>query len=90
MNFTEIQKNRLDNEIQEIRDRRNAWLTALISTPLAFLGLGFFIEQGGIAAVFGLLILLFFRSKVKEIQEELKSKMNELRRLEAKYKKKKN
>jgi len=84
MNFTAIQKNRIDNEIQEVRDKRNVWLTAYISTPLIFVGLVFSTGQGGVAMLLGFLAFLILNSKKEETQKELELKINELKKLERK------
>jgi len=82
MNFTDIQKNRIDNEIQEVRDRRNVWLATSLSAPVIIFGALFSVNQGGVGVAAGLLAYLIFDSIRDKTQEELESKIKELRKLE--------
>lgn len=84
MDLLEIQKNRIDNEIREIREKRNIWLTACLAIPSSILGgltiigkanLGIFV-----AAIVGFFIYVLGS---ENIQTKLESKINELKKLEA-------
>jgi uncharacterized membrane protein len=88
MNLLEIRKNRIDNEIQEIREKRNIWLTTCLAFPPSILT-GFAIVSKVdlgmvVAAIVGFLIYNFGS---ESIQKKLELKMNELKKLEATYKK---
>lgn len=78
----EVRKNRIDNELNEIRDRRNVFLASSYSIPFVAVAIIFQMGQYSLGLIVGTIIYGFLDSKREKAKKEFELKMKELKKLE--------
>lgn len=82
MDSLKIQKNRIDNEIQSTRDKRNIWLTACFAFPAGILGAFISIGRFELGVLGAGIMWLILNQQMENLEKKLESKINELGKLE--------